>query len=129
LRYQEAIAARKPRRDNPEERIHRAVVDHLRTRAKTGVVWWHTPNGGKRGIAEARRFKALGVRPGVSDLLAFFNGELFCLELKAPNGRPSESQFTFISDMQKQGAYACIAEGLNEAIAVLEAWGLLRGKV
>jgi hypothetical protein len=64
----------------------------------------------------------------VSDILAFFNGELFCLELKAPDGRPSEGQLEFLSDIQKQGAYGCVAEGRSEAIAVLEAWGLLRGK-
>jgi hypothetical protein len=29
--------------------------------------------------------------------------------------------------MERAGAYCCIAEGLDRALAVLEAWGLLRG--
>ena len=140
MRYQDAIAAVKPRRQKPEDAIQIAVADQLRARAKTGVVWWHTPNGarlggkfvkaknGKSFPIQGKRLKKFGVRAGVSDILAFFNGEMFCLELKAPGGRPSEGQLEFLSDMQEQGAYGCIAEGLNEAIAVLEAWGLLRGR-
>jgi hypothetical protein len=27
------------------------------------------------------------------------------------------------------GAYTCIAEGLDRALAVLEAWGLLKGRM
>ena len=140
MRYQDAIAAVKPRRQKPEDAIQIAVADQLRARAKPGVVWWHTPNGarlggkfvkaknGKSFPLQGARLKKFGVRAGVSDILAFFNGEMFCLELKAPDGRPTEGQLEFLSDMKEQGAYGCVAEGLNEAIAVLEAWGLLRGR-
>jgi hypothetical protein len=69
----------------------------------------------------------LGVRAGVSDILALHHGKFFALELKAPGGRPTEDQLAFISDVQANGGFTCVAEGLDEALRALETWGLLRG--
>lgn len=115
------------RRQQPEADIQKAVVQHLRQRASPGVIWWHTPNGGKRALLEAARFKAMGVRPGVSDIIAFRKKEAFALELKASNGRPTEAQLEFQSEFRAAGGHAVVAEGLDEALRILEAWGLLRG--
>ena len=112
---------------NPETELQIAVVAHLNTRGVKGLIFWHTPNGGRRGRNEARIFKAMGVRAGVADLVLFHQGRLHCLELKAPGGRASEHQLEFISDIDAAGAYTAIAEGLGAALATLEAWGLLRG--
>jgi hypothetical protein len=122
------------KRSQPEAKIQKEVVRHLRSRATPGVLFWHTPNssklGGKRTASgvplEAIRGKALGVRPGVSDILAIRNGEFFALELKDNGGRPTEAQMAFQSDFQAAGGYACVAEGLDQALCVLESWGLLR---
>ena len=111
----------------PEDAIQRAVFDHIGAHGAPGLVAWHTPNGGKRNAVEAARFKAMGVRPGVSDLVAVHDGRIFALELKAPGGRPTEAQLEFIADMERAGAFTCVAEGLDQALAVLESWGLLRG--
>lgn len=120
-----------------EDQIQRAVCDHLRSRGYPDVVWFHVPNGMKLGgkrnskgfpIAAAR-LKGLGVRPGVFDLILFRNGELFCLELKALGGRPTQHQLKFQSDIIAARGRAVVAEGLNEALAILEWWGLLRGRV
>lgn len=49
-----------------EDEIQRAVAqlcDGL------GLLWWHTPNGGRRGKVEAARFKGLGVKSGVPDVI------------------------------------------------------------
>jgi hypothetical protein len=48
------------------------------------------------------------------------------LELKAPKGKPTEAQLEFRDSISGQGAYTCIAEGLDEALMALELWGLLR---
>jgi hypothetical protein len=69
----------------------------------------------------------LGVRPGVSDLLLWHDGKAFALELKADGGRATKGQREFLLDMERAGAYTCLAEDLDRALAVLEAWGLLRG--
>jgi hypothetical protein len=116
-------------RRRPEDSIQRAVCAHLRTRGSPGLVWWHTPNGGKRNRIEAAILKGLGVRAGVSDLIAVHEGKAFALEIKADGGRPSEAQLQFIDDFQAAGGHAVVAEGLDEALRVLETWKLLRGAV
>lgn len=111
----------------PEDAIQKAVFAHIRARGVPGLVAWHTPNGGKRKPIEAAIFKGLGVRAGVSDIIAFYQKQMFALELKAEGGRPSESQLEFLADIEKQGAFTAVAEGLDPALRTLEAWGLLRG--
>ena len=115
------------KRAQPEAQIQKAVLAHLKARGAKDMVYWHTPNGGKRNVIEAVRFKAMGVRPGVSDLIFLRNGEAFALELKAADGRPTENQLKFLSDFRNAGGHAVCAEGLNEAIAILETWKLLTG--
>jgi hypothetical protein len=116
------------RRTRPENQIQRAVFDHLRVRGAPGLVAWHTPNGGARRPIEAAIFNSLGVRAGASDVIAVHDAKIYALEIKAPGGRPTESQLEFIADMEAAVAYCCLAEGLDRALAVLEAWGLLRGQ-
>jgi hypothetical protein len=113
----------------PEQQIHRAVVQHLRTRATPGVLFVHVPNGGYRRPVEAKILSGLGVRAGASDLLLWHAGKSYALELKAPGGRPTALQLAFLADFQKAGGFTCVAEGLDRALKVLESWGLLRGKV
>ena len=111
-----------------EDAIHRTVVEHLRTRGVPNMVFFHVPNGGKRSKVEAAILKGFGVRAGVSDLIIIHRGRVYALELKAPNGRPTKEQMQFMSDLNLAGGFGCIAEGLDQAICVLECWGLLRGK-
>ena len=101
----------------PEQAIHVAVVKHLHWRGVKGLVFIHVPNGGYRSPVEAAIFKGLGVRPGASDLLLWHQEKSFALELKAPGGKATESQLKFLADMEKAGAYCCLAEGLDRAYA------------
>lgn len=110
-----------------EDQIQAAVCLHLAIRAVAGVVWWHTPNGGSRTPAEAGRFKALGVKAGIPDVLALRDGRLYALELKALGGRLSPAQTEMLDQLRAAGAETAVAVGLDEALAVLSRWGLLRG--
>ena len=116
------------RRQRPEAAIHAAVCDHLRLRAKPDVLWLHVPNGGSRDIREAANLKRMGALAGASDLLLWHRGNSFALELKAPGGRPSEAQLDFMARFADAGGHTCFASDLDRALAVLEAWQLLRGR-
>jgi hypothetical protein len=72
--------------------------------------------------------KGLGVKAGVPDIIAVHDGRCYALELKAEGGRATPKQLETIAALERAGAYTCIAEGLDRALAVLEAWGLLRGR-
>jgi hypothetical protein len=119
----------------PEQEIHKAVAAHLRQRGVPGLLWWHTPNGAMLGGKRSRKgiaiqgsiMKGLGVRAGVSDILALYRGKFFALELKAEGGRPTEDQLAFHSEVKANGGFICVAEGLDRALRALEMWGLLRG--
>jgi hypothetical protein len=110
-----------------ENEIHLAVVDHLRARGNPSAVWWHTPNQSKANPQYRRKLAAMGLRPGVSDLIALHNGEAFALELKrSSRGVVSEYQNKFLSDWRAAGGHGVVAEGLDEALAICKSWGLIR---
>jgi len=117
------------RRRNPEAQIQRAVMAHIRARGVPGLFAFHPANGGWRSKIEAAILKGQGVVPGVPDVILIHDGRTYGLEIKAPGGRISENQIAAHSAMTQAGAYVCVAEGLDRAIAALEAWGLLRGRI
>jgi len=116
------------RRQRPEAAIQRAVFQHLRARGAPGVFVFHPANGGYRKPVEAAILKGLGVVTGVPDVIAIRDGRVFALELKAEGGRATDAQLACIAALREAGAFTCIAEGLDRAIACLEGWGLLVGR-
>lgn len=88
----------------------------------------HIPNGGKRSKSEAARFKAMGVKPGVSDIfLPAPRGKYHGLyiELKAKDGKVSKEQKDFLTAVKEQGYCAYVAYGGEEAAKVIE--GYMKG--
>ena len=132
------MTASRHRRRQPERVLQTALVEHLRLRGRDGVLWLHVPNGGSRDIREATNLKRMGALAGASDLLLFRPGacphcgtarlEGFALELKSDGGRPSEAQLNFMARFAAAGGHTCFASNLDRALAVLEAWQLLRGR-
>jgi hypothetical protein len=70
--------------------------------------------------------KAMGVKPGVPDVVACFQGKFYALELKADGGRLSTEQRNVLDALRRAGAIVAVATGLDEALRTLESWGLLR---
>jgi hypothetical protein len=121
--------SRGERRRRPEAQLHAAVVEHLRLRAEPDVLWLHCPNGERRDKITGAKLKRMGVVPGTADLLFWHRGNSYALELKSLGGRLSDAQLEFLARFNDAGGHSTVAEGLDRAIAVLEAWGLLRGRV
>jgi hypothetical protein len=115
---------RPPRRARPEAELQAAVVEHLRWRAKRDVLFLHPANGGTRDIREAVALKKMGVLAGASDLLLWHQGNSFALELKSSGGRLSDAQRDFLARFNEAGGHSACAEGLDQALAVLDAWGI-----
>ena len=113
------------KRKTTERDIHCAVADHLKRRAKPGVVYFHVPNAPRSAVTGAI-LKRMGMLAGVSDFILFHAKELFALELKAPGGRPTETQLEFQSRVRNAGGHAVVAEGLDEALGCLSLWGVFR---
>jgi len=107
---------------HPEDDLQRAVAEYLDLQ---GWLWWHTPNGGRRDKREAARFRRLGVRPGVPDVLIFERwqdgeeqGFGVAIELKAGKGRLSPEQFRTLAELDRRGWWAAVAWTLDEVIEI-----------
>jgi hypothetical protein len=109
-----------------EAQIHRAVMDHLRLRGRPGLLYWHTPNEGRRTKAEAGKLKAMGMTAGIPDLVLICDGRTFGLELKRMKGRASPQQVAMVEAFQRAGADAAIVAGVDAALDKLQTWGVLR---
>jgi VRR-NUC domain len=118
----------KRRRGQPEAAIARAIEQHYRLRAAPGVFMFAVPNGGLRSKIEAAIMQGLGVRAGVPDTFWIKDGRTYALELKAEGGRLSPAQEQTLIALREAGAMATHAHGLEQALRVLEGWGLLRGR-
>jgi hypothetical protein len=116
-----------PRR-RPEQQIQKALVEHLRLRAQRDVFWFACENGGYRTAIEAVVLKSCGIKPGVPDLILIRGGRCHGLELKALGGKLSRAQRIAHEEMRAAGAEVAVATGIDEALASLEDWGLLKGR-
>lgn len=125
----------KPRQDL-EGDLQRALVQRLHA---AGLRFFHCPNGGHRSAREGAKLKALGVSPGVPDLIIVSRCEWMrradvpgaVLELKAPGGRTSPEQEQWLADMIANG-WVCAVTGqqrespeaaLERCLGILRGWG------
>jgi hypothetical protein len=89
--------------NNVETRLHAAAVRYLRT-VCPDCITLHIANGGKRSKETARLMKALGVLPGVFDLLLICpDGRHMWLEAKSDAGRLSPEQQWFKDELILRG--------------------------
>ena len=105
------------------------MFEHLAVRGVPGAFAFHPANGAYRKPVEAARLKALGVRPGVPDVIVIYRGKTYAIELKAESGRATAVQLQAIEDIRAAGGNAQVCCGLDCLIATLEGWGLLRGQM
>lgn len=119
-----SVARRKPRRKQPEEDLQRAVFMWVRQSEPLhpALRWFfHTPNGGARSAGEAGKLKAMGVRPGVADVICPFPSgpwHGFACELKAPGREKtlSAEQGEFL-EMARESVWLCgVATTLDQFI-------------
>lgn len=109
-----------------ETQVQISLIQHLRLLARKGVIYWHTPNGGSRDKREAAKLKAMGVVPGIPDLIMLYAGKTYGLELKTKRGVVSADQRAMLDAFRSAGAFAEVAHGIDEALAILNRWGLLQ---
>ena len=117
---------------HPEADLQIQVADLLRLHEESRhFIFWSTPNellGSARsngGLGRMARFKRMGLRSGVADMVIVKNGCALFLELKSEVGRQSENQKQFQSDVIDAGAEYAIAHNIDEAIGALKIWGII----
>ena len=84
---------------------------------------FHTPNGGRRSKGEAGRFKAMGVRKGVVDILNPFSSGFapgFACELKAPNEDLTSEQIAFLKVANANGYVNGVCYSFDEFLSLIQ---------
>lgn len=125
-----AAKAGRPRKGELEGQEQAILIKAFRLQFPAeGPLLIHIPNGGSRKNAfEGWRLKEQGVRAGVSDLfLPVARGGFFGLwiEFKAapPNdAAPTPAQLQWLALMRAQGYQAELCLGVDQALAILEAY-------
>lgn len=107
-----------------EAAIQTAIVTHFRRHYEGHII--HVPNSGRRGMLEAIRFKAMGVKAGVPDLILFTPRGCYLVEVKTEKGVLSPRQSCFITDLQELGFDVAIVRSADEAARAFREWKLPR---
>lgn len=110
----ELTPAKKPRKKpvNRETPLHIAAADFCRAVLPDDCVFIHCPNGGARDGHEAAILKAMGVVAGVWDLLFFYRGRFFMIEMKPPKCPVTGASKGYLSQEQKDFREAMLRAGL-----------------
>lgn len=98
-----------------EDDLQKAVAYYLDIR---GFIWFHPPNGGLRNKREAAKLKAMGVKPGVPDIVIL--DPQIVIELKIGNNKPTPSQESWLKTFKALGWQAHVCRSLDEVVEILE---------
>jgi hypothetical protein len=114
------------KRDYPETRLQKVVVQHLRLVGTRGMIFFAIPNGVKMSPRTANLQKSIGMLAGVADLCIVIDGKAFFLELKSSVGKQSPEQIAFEQDCKDAGVPYVMANSIDTALNALRTWGALR---
>lgn len=113
-----------------EDQIHRTVWQNICLRKRPGVIAFHPANGGSRHPAEASKLRDMGVVPGIADLWGAVpaepHGKPWALELKRRGQKPRPEQQLHLQQVEAMGGYSACADNVDDALAHLVAWGVIR---
>ncbi len=118
------------RRDNPEQRLQISTANYLRMALRPPVVWSAIGHGGG-GAVRGAILKAMGVAPGMPDLIVFAPGGhapyypiVIAIELKAPKGSLSPEQRDMAVAFRSVGVSYYVARSVEDVAMILRREGV-----
>ena len=111
--------------------IHAALVEHLRSFRRPGVVFFHPPSGeertkrvhpktGKVYCPGGTRLQRMGMRKGVPDLVILHSGRIMGLEVKSSGGTLSREQKEFRVEWERAGGIYAVVRSVEEGKRVVD---------
>jgi hypothetical protein len=115
----------------PEAAICLAFSAEMRKKTLSGAyrgIWFHIPNEGRRGRAEAALTRAMGLIPGVPDYVLIWRGEndrlrVVFIEFKAPGKKETDNQTFFASWCRSMSLTRLLCYASDEALGALRELG------
>lgn len=118
---QERIKAEDLANYKTEDQIQTEVAAWLDTNLPADWLWYHPPNGGFRKKTTANRFKAMGLKPGIPDVVILrADGSPVYIELKSFGGILSPSQCRFRDWCKAAGSPYYVARSVGEVTLILK---------
>src|SRR5262245_17194103 len=115
--------------DPLEVQIQISLIARLKLLVRPDVIYFHIPNGEERDKRVAAKLKAMGVLPGVADLLFIWSEQtlraLF-LELKRRGNALEENQEQFKLNCEAIGVLYAWADNIDDAVKILQGHNLLK---
>lgn len=114
-----------------ESDIQIQIVEYLQL--IKNIVFFSVPNEAfapKKGkltgqqLGRMARFKRMGLRSGVSDLIIGHNGKMYCMEVKLGKGKQTDNQISFMEDSFNAGCEYKIVRSFESAVECLREWGI-----
>lgn len=90
---------------------------------KLSQLLFHIPNGGKRNLLEARKFKRMGVRAGVSDLFLSVANKGYSglyIEMKSEGQYQSKEQKRFQASVEAEGYCYRVCYTVEQFIGIIQ---------
>jgi hypothetical protein len=107
-----------------EAHLQRTITAYLRMMLPTDVFFTAFPAGGG-GKVRGAQLKAMGLAPGVPDLLFIYQGKTRWIELKSDTGRVSPVQHDTFCRLYDAGCgNVVVCKTLDEVISTLKTWGI-----
>lgn len=102
-----------------EDYLQYKLCDWMRDKK---IMHFHVPNGGNRSSREAAKFKAMGVKAGVHDLIIMHGGKIIFVELKTDKGKVSKPQIAFDEFVKKEGhpSHLLLAHSVEDGLEQLQ---------
>ena len=111
-----------------ENGLHLTVADYLNIALPRDCVWHHSPNEGLGTVAWYKKRAALGTRAGWPDIEIWWRGKAYAIELKWGKNKLSDNQKYCRDDILLAGCPFALCYDLDEVIAALVLWGLVKGE-
>lgn len=106
-----------------EAQIHKAIVSYLNLEMTGGWLWFHPANGEARTPQTGAKLKAMGVRPGIPDLVFVSpNGRVHFMEIKRPGAVLNLAQRQIADWCEARQVPFQIARSVDDAKQILDEW-------
>jgi len=105
-----------------EDILQASVMDYIKLKYPS-VLAIHVPNEGKRTTFERYKFKYLGGKAGVPDILIFSQNKYKCglaIELKAGYNKPTENQIDCLERLRKANWTALWSNNFDDTVLSID---------
>ena len=106
----------------PEDKLQNAVMQYIAVQYPDALVA-HIPNEGKRTPFERYKFKYLGGKAGIPDVMVFCPNKTFCglaIELKAGRNKPTPAQVEWLEKLNNCGWAAYCLNDFEKCKEILD---------